>query len=199
MDSHRSIMERNDSESGYLGLYVGPMYSGKTSKLQELYKQYKFCSIPTMVINYAADTRYSSDNVMCTHDRYEVPCVMCTTLTDALPHTSKEFLDTKVFLINEGQFFPDIVEWVEKAISSEHNKSVYVCGLDGDFKRKKFGNWLDLIPLCDSIEKFRSICVDCKQRSALFSHRLTEEQQQTLIGSDCYIPLCRQCYSKRNA
>ena len=76
MYSKSAIMKRNDSESGYLGLYVGPMYSGKTSKLQELYKQYKFCEIPTMVINYAADTRYSNNNVMCTHDRDEVPCIM---------------------------------------------------------------------------------------------------------------------------
>ena len=198
MNTKSSIMEKNDSDTGYLELYVGPMYSGKTSKLRELYKQYKFCNVPTLVINYAADTRYSSDNVMCTHDRDEVPCIMCTKLSDALPHTSKEFQDTRVFLINEGQFFPDIVAWVEKAISNEYNKAVYVCGLDGDFKREKFGNWLDLIPICDSIEKFKSICADCKERRALFSHRLTEEQQQTLIGSDCYIPLCRRCYSKRN-
>ena len=42
-------------DSGFIGMYIGPMYSGKTSKLRELYKQYTFCKIPVEVINYAED------------------------------------------------------------------------------------------------------------------------------------------------
>ena len=33
----------------FITLYLGPMYSGKTSKLLELYKQYAFCNINTIV------------------------------------------------------------------------------------------------------------------------------------------------------
>ena len=45
--------------SGYLELFIGPMFSGKTSKLIELYKQYKFCNIPVLVINHSIDNRYT--------------------------------------------------------------------------------------------------------------------------------------------
>lgn len=192
-------------DNGYLGIFVGPMYSGKTSKLIELYKQFKFCGIETMTVNYAEDTRYSN-NMLSTHDMHMIPCIMVTTLSEIadIINTPKEkivenhktFMDAKVILINEGQFFSDIVEWVKKAVC-EYNKSVYICGLDGDFKRELFGNWLNLIPLCDSIEKLHSFCSGCKKRPALFTHRTSLDTRQKVIGSDdMYVPLCRLCYDK---
>ena len=66
--------------------------------------------------------------------------------------------------------------------------------LDGDFNRQLFGNWLELIPMCDTVEKLHSFCSGCKKREALFSHRLTSEKEQKVIGSNNYVPLCRKCY-----
>ena len=40
-----------------------------------------------------------------------------------------------VILINEGQFFKDLYKFVDYIVNSP--QKVYVCGLDGDFKRKK--------------------------------------------------------------
>ena len=77
------------------------------------------------------------------------------------------------------------------------NKKIYICGLDGDFERKKFGSILDLIPLCDKVEKLSSLCSICKDGApGIFSLRLTKEKQQTLVGSNNYIPVCRNCYEK---
>ena len=75
---------------------------------------------------------------------------------------------------------------------------VYICGLDGDFKRKPFGNWLDLIPLCDKVTKLTAYCKLCKKRDAIFSHRLGYEESQTVIGNN-YMSLCRECYNKLNS
>jgi thymidine kinase len=78
-----------------------------------------------------------------------------------------------------------------------HNKKIYICGLDGDFERKKFGSILDLIPLCDKVSKLTSLCSLCKDGTpAIFSMRLTEEKEQTIVGSNNYIPVCRKCYKK---
>ena len=80
-----------------------------------------------------------------------------------------------------------------------HKKTVYVYALDGDFKRNKFGSVLDLIPYCDKVKKLTSLCSICKNGTkAIFSHRLSEEEQQVVIGSDNYIPLCRKCYHEKN-
>ena len=77
----------------------------------------------------------------------------------------------------------------------KYNKKVYICGLDGDFERKKFGQILDLIPMCDKVTKLTSLCSQCKDGTpGIFSMRLTNETAQTVVGSDNYIPVCRKCY-----
>ena len=188
-------MENKTKECGYLGIYVGPMYSGKTSKLLELYKQYTFCKISTAVINYSEDTRYTDESMLSTHDKVMVPCHLTTSLYEAFPINLEEMNKYEIYLINEGQFYSDIVEWVKEVISPPYNKTVYICGLDGDFKRKVFeNNWLHLIAYSDTVEKLTAICTKCKNAKAIFSQRLTKEMEQKVIGSDCYTPLCRKCY-----
>ena len=203
-------MELYYADSGYLEIIKGPMFSGKTTRIMDIYKKYSFCDIKTMVINYAKDERYSV-NMLSSHDKIMIPCIKSLTLNDvvniidasavataSLPASvsgkyAVEFLEAKAILINEGQFFPDIVEWVRIAVEKYH-KNVYICGLNSDFKRNKFGNWLDLETISDNVVLLHSFCSHCKKRPAIFSHRLSNESAQEVIGSDCYIPVCRKCY-----
>ena len=182
-------------ESGYLEIILGPMYSGKTSRLVEIYKQCKLCNIPVAVINHSIDTRYDSGDLLSTHDKIKIPCIKTTNLFDIYENEDVYF--SKVILINEGQFFPDLYHFVEDMISNINKKKVYICGLDGDFKRQKFGEILDLIPLCDKVTKLTSLCSICKNGApGIFSKRITLETEQTVVGSDNYIPVCRKCYNK---
>lgn len=175
--------------SGYLELIIGPMFSGKTSRLIELYHSYYDKGKNVLVINYSEDTRYHS-SMLSTHDRVMIPCVFTTMLAEICSESA--LLNKDVVLINEGQFFPDLFDVVYKMVEV-YNKRVYICGLDGDFRRQKFGNLLDLIPLCDRVNKLHSKCEICG-KNALFSHRITNEINQVVVGSTNYVPLCRHCY-----
>lgn len=178
--------------SGYLELIIGPMYASKTSKLVEIYKQCKFCNISVTVINHSIDNRYD-DDLLSTHDKIKIPCIKTEKLFD-IKETFK-VATSEVILINEGQFFPDLEDFVKMLL--ENNKKIYVCGLDGDFERKKFGQILDLIPLCDKVHKLSSLCSLCKNGTkGIFSMRLSGEKEQMVVGSDNYIPVCRYCYEK---
>ena len=179
---------------GYLGLICGCMFSGKTSKLIELFKQYTLCNITIGVINHAGDDRYGTSDLS-THDGRRIPCIRATTLSGLESHDS--ICAARVILINEGQFFPDIVPWVTARVEDEA-KIVFVCGLDGDFARQGFGTWLDLIPLADEITKLSALCSSCKLHPGIFSRRLTADTGQILIGSSQYIPVCRKCYNANN-
>jgi len=181
-------MNTNHQKNGYLEIILGPMFASKTSRLIEIYKQCVFCSIPVTVFNHAIDKRYH-DTLLSSHDGTMVPCIQLEKLEN---EWEKEASDSDVILINEGQFFPDLYEAVNEMLKQK--KRVFVCGLDGDFERKKFGQILDLIPLCDKVMKQHSLCSICKDgTSAIFSQRLTKDKQQTLVGSDNYIPVCRAC------
>ena len=202
MQSFENMSKQNST--GYLELFVGPMFSGKTSKLLEIYKQYKFCNVQIAVINHSADTRYH-ESMLSSHDKVMIPCIQTKELLTLWNYAIlDETIDYKgiihvalheaeVILINEGQFFEDLYPCVLQMLAE--NKKVYIAGLDGDFERKKFGGLLDLIPLCDKITKLTSLCSICKDGTpGIFSLRLTKEKEQMLIGSDNYIPVCRYCY-----
>jgi thymidine kinase len=196
--------------SGYLEIILGSMYSGKSTRLVEIYNQCIFCNISVVVINHCIDNRYD-DKLLSTHDKIKIPCIKTERLFDIwtdhidmednveiVPRIKDKFkiATSDVILINEGQFFPDLEEFVKLLL--KNNKKVYICGLDGDFERKKFGQILDLIPLCDTVHKLTSLCSLCKNGTkGIFSMRLTSEKEQTVVGSDNYIPVCRKCYEKR--
>ena len=186
--------------TNYLELFVGPMYSGKTSVLIQLFKKYTFCNIPVVVINHSTDTRY--DNTMlCTHDNVMIPCIQTNNLSDVLENTeyNSNIVDAKVILINEAQFYPDLYDFVIFMLNEYDGKKIYISGLDVDFQRKKFGRILDLIPICDKITKLNSLCSLCKNGEfGIFSLRLSEETQQTLVGSDNYVPVCRSCFDLKS-
>jgi thymidine kinase len=185
----------SSSNSGYLELIIGPMFSGKTSRLVEVYKQCKFCNISVSVINHSIDKRYDNE-LLSTHDKIKIPCTQTERISEFWNETNlTDNLIGDVILINEGQFFEDLYECVIDML--EKGKKVYICGLDGDFERKKFGAILDLIPLCDKVNKLTSLCSICKNGTpGIFSMRLTNEKEQTVVGSDNYIPVCRKCYNK---
>lgn len=185
-----------NNNTAYLELYVGPMFSGKTAKILEIYKQCVFCEISVCIVNHSLDKRYH-DTMVSSHDKVMAPCLQATELNELWSIAEKTSIlkCCDVILINEGQFFPDLYEVVTNML--KHKKKVYICGLDGDFERKKFGNILDLIPLCDKVTKLTSICSKCKNGTpGIFTMRLTTEKTQTVVGSDNYIPVCRNCYEE---
>lgn len=200
-------------QAGYLELILGSMFSGKSTRLVEIYNQCKFCDIPVVAVNHDIDNRYDEEPSMVTHDKTKIPCIKTNMLkniwnpelkglsdeTGLISQASANCLITKyskVILINEGQFFDDLFDVVNNMVN--HGKQVYICGLDGDFERKKFGQMLDLIPLCDKVTKLTSLCSICKNGTpGIFSMRLTSETAQTVVGSENYIPVCRRCYTTK--
>jgi len=205
--------------SGYLELIVGPMFSGKTTKILEIYEQYKDTN-SVVVLNYVGDTRYNNSVITegsfaftegsfaftegsfaftegsfaFTHDKKMIPCISLHTISEIWKTQPTHAIHSaEIILINEGQFFDDLADCVLDMVENK-KKRVYICGLDGDFQRKKFGQILDLIPHCDKITKLTANC-ECG-KLAIFSHRIVSIKNQVLIGSsDSYKPVCRDCYT----
>ena len=188
------LMTSQSKTAGYLEIILGPMWSGKTSALLKIYRQYSFCKSRICVINYEADVRYS-ETMLSTHDKEMIPCILGFSMEEIMKIHKDEIENSDVILINEGQFFRDIVPFTIKMVEEERKK-VYICGLDGDFKRDKIGNLLDLIPMCDKMTKLHALCSQCKDGTlAPFTLRSTCDTEQVLIGNDIYMPLCRSCYN----
>lgn len=194
--------QQQNENTGYLGMVIGSMYAGKTTYLLDEIENYKENNGNTnniLVIKHSFDTRYDDNNTeepskshIISHNDKKYPCLTFSCLKDIL---NLDYLENKeIIIIDEAQFFTDIYD-VVVILVEQLNKRVYLAGLDGDFTRMPFnnGDFLKLIPFADEVVKLNSKCAFCDKRG-VFSRRMVNNQEQILIGSSCYKPVCRTHY-----
>lgn len=180
---------------GVLKLYLGCMFSGKSSEIIAECHRRLAINQKILGINFIEDTRYSNEDYIINHNKDKIKCIKVRNLKDV---SIKLIEENDFIFIDEGQFYSDLIDNVLLWVNF-YKKSVYVFGLDGDFKQKPFGDILKLIPYCDDIIKLKALCVLCKNGTdALFTHRLVGGNEQVLIGNDNYIAVCRNHYNELN-
>eukprot|EP00069_Balaena_mysticetus_P020888 bmy_13156T0 len=112
-----------------------------------------------------------------------------------LRDVAQEALGVAVIGIDEGQFFPDIVEFSETMANA--GKTVIVAALDGTFQRKAFGTILNLVPLAESVVKLTAVCMECFREAAYTKRLGVEKEVEVIGGADKYHSVCRLCYFKK--
>lgn len=181
-----------------LEIILGPMFSGKSSYLLSSIRKYREIGWPIYIITSSFDKRYTSDNKIVNHNQESCNADSAVEkLSDV--SNKKDYLDAKVVIIEEAQFYPDLVEFVLEAVEV-YDKHVIVAGLDGDASRKPFGKLLDLIPYADSIVKLKALCKKCGDGTeALFTSKKVHDNATVDIGgSDKYEALCRRHFIAYN-
>jgi thymidine kinase len=179
-------------ENGRIEVILGCMFSGKTTELIRVYQKWHGKNQEPLVINFEGDTRYGDDDQLRTHNKLSVKCIKVNKLNNV---DIELIQNANIILINEGQFFSDLVEFC-KYWTDEQQKYIVVCGLDGDYKREPFQNIMNLIPLANSVTKLTGFCDECIHPvEAVFTGRITNSDERILIGgNDMYKPLCRYHY-----
>ncbi|XP_048871503.1 thymidine kinase, cytosolic [Brienomyrus brachyistius] len=172
---------------GQIQVIFGPMFSGKSTELIRRVRRFQVARYKCLVIKYAKDTRYSELG-MATHDMSTMEAVPASRLQEVYGLA----LGAEVLGIDEGQFFPDTVQFCEEM--ANQGKTIIVAALDGTFQRKAFGNILGLIPLAESVVKLNAVCMQCFKEAA-YTKRLGDEKEVEVIGgADKYQAVCRTCY-----
>jgi len=132
---------------------------------------------------------------MSTHDRVMMDACSAGRL-DAVREneaTAEKYERAQVIGIDEGQFFPDLLEFCERA--ANEGKIVIVSALDGTFERKPFGKILNLIPLAEKVDKLNAVCTVCYQDAAFTFRKSNDTAVEIIGGAEMYVPLCRGCFA----
>lgn len=179
---------------GRIEIIIGCMFSGKSSELIRRVKRYEAINIKVLSINYDKDNRYGNSNQIITHDQISKNAMSINKLKPILG--IDEFKTSSIIAINEGQFFEDLYDFVTTA-ADYFNKTIIVCGLDGDYQRNVFGDILRLIPHSESVQKIDALCKLCHDGTkAWFTKRISHSNQRIEIGgAESYIPVCRTHYN----
>jgi thymidine kinase len=168
------------------------MYSGKSTELIRRVNRFKSIGKKVLVINHNIDNRYTNEDAVVSHSGSSVESIK----SDSIENIN--VCEYDVIAIDEGQFFEDlyprVLFWTD-----EHQKTVVIAGLSGDFQRKTMGQLLSLIPHCDDLSFTRAYCSSCRNGThATFTLRLTDDTEQVVVGTtDMYMAVCRSCYLKQ--
>jgi len=192
-----------DFSDGKLELVLGTMFSGKTSYMLSKIAFFADLGFTIIYVNIEFDNR--SDDTFSTHNPFlnskeygkkgNIEKNVSMIKTKELKAIN--YQDYDIVLIDEAHFFLDLVEFVNKLL--ENKKYVIVGSLIADFKGNKFGQTIDLIPICDEVHRLQAYCAKCaeskKCRVAIYSKRVTQSNETVEIGgSEKYIPVCRSHY-----
>ena len=175
-----------------LTIVLGPMFSGKSSYLLSSIRKYNEIGWSTYIITSCFDNRYTNETKIVNHNQESCKAdIAVEKLSDI--SNKKDYLESKVIIIEEAQFYPDLVDFVLEAVEV-YEQHVIVAGLDGDASRKPFGKILELIPYADSIVKLKAYCKVCGDGTeALFTSKKVHDEKVVDIGSsDKYEALCRK-------
>ena len=192
-----------DFSDGKLELVLGTMFSGKTTYMLSKISFFADLGFKILYLNIDFDNR--SDNIFSTHNmflnskEYEKKGNVKKNVTMI---KTKELMNIKfdnydIVLIDEAHFFYDLIDYVNLLLKNK--KYVIVGSLIGDFKGAKFGQTIDLIPICDNIHRLQAYCSKCAEEKkcnvAIYSKRVSSCIDTIDIGgSEKYIPVCRKHY-----
>ncbi|KAH0790945.1 thymidine kinase family protein [Histomonas meleagridis] len=172
---------------GRIELIFGPMFAGKTTELLRRIKRAELARFQCIIIKYAKDDRYSTDKVS-THDMNTQSAFSTNLLIPCYEMCSKY----DVIGVDEGQFFPDIVEFSEKL--ANNGKVVIIAGLDGTYQRKPFGNLIYLISKCEKITKLTAICTETGSEASFTQRTIKSDEIELIGGANMYRAASRKSF-----
>jgi thymidine kinase len=177
-----------ESGEGKIELIIGPMFSGKSTRLIEQMRKYVYKAKKTIMVKYYADQRYSEKSEVVTHDLIKYDSINCKLLRNSF-ETLKQY---DVIGIDEGQFFADLVEVCEELALM--GKIILIAALNGDFRMEPFPVIQRIISKSDKIKLLKAYCFNC-HKDAKFSLRIVQSNETVLIGAgEAYKPACRECH-----
>lgn len=171
-------------------IILGCMFSGKSTELLRRCHRYEAINKNVLLINHSSDSR--TDNSIKTHRNIKHNALKTTSLLSVID--TDDFNKAHVIGIDEAQFFSDLYNFVLAA--EKYDKIIIIAGLDGDFNRKPFGQILDCIPLCDTVEKLTAMdMIDKDGTPGIFTKRIVSNDDQVLVGaSEYYMAVSRNNY-----
>ena len=186
---------------------VGPMFSGKSTWLNQELTELADLGLKVLKISHSDDHRpsvHASDEAGSTHSssyKRLSPKIVPLKVPD-LMHADAQVQEYDVIGIDEGQFYPDLLKYVVKWSESDY-KPIYVAGLDGTHERKPMGDILAVCSVADTFQKFQAKCRKCIERGisehhvaqnftdAIFSMKITGSRSITEVGgADMYQSVC---------
>ncbi|MGI6330115.1 MAG: hypothetical protein ACOXZR_04705 [Bacilli bacterium] len=171
-------------------VYIGPMYSGKTTAIIDLYlntwnKEEVLCFKPEL------DTR-SHSKIKSRNIEQSIEAITIKRIEEIDKYLEDKI--TKIF-IDEAQFLKGDVNYLLE-LSLIKNMEIHIAGLSLTSEQKPFGLMPEILSIADEIKIFKAICYICNKPAA-YTYYNGKKETEILVGSKGYMPLCKECLLKK--
>lgn len=172
-------------------MFVGPMWSSKTTKLLLEVERAKYQKKRVVLFKPTVDDRYNVSSIV-SHSGWSIPARVIKNGYDILPELQQLEHMPDIVAIDEAFMLPkisNVVIWLFR-----NNISSVIASLDMSYSCKPFHEIQNLMPWATSIEKCTSVCTVCGQ-DAFYTYRKTvdhdrPEPELLVGGGEIYEPRC---------
>ena len=187
-------MIESRSQSGWIEVVCGSMFSGKTEELIRRIKRAQIARQKIQCFKPVIDDRYSKEHVM-SHDASKVlskPVEKSWQILESIDD------NTRIVAIDEVQFFDEaIVEVCQKL--ANRGLRVITAGLDMDYRGQPFEPMPKLLAVAEYVTKLSAICMSCGGPASR-TQRLVDGSDRIAVGSKgMYEARCRFCHEVPSA
>ena len=193
-------MLSNTQMQANIHLFIGPMFSGKTTTLLAEYQKKKIASAYIKrdfprIFRKDTDKRFCLEGIQTHSGIIQLDAISISCLAEINEHYS----DTTDIFIDEGQFFEGLrdkcLSWVRSG------KNVYVAALDCYAAHPLHPMWaevMDLLPYA-LVTRLTSICFRCKGEATLsMQYETSAIPIEKIGGTDLYYTSCVHCCDMMN-
>jgi len=171
-------------------IYVGPMFSGKTSAMMLAYDRMRHSGKRCAIFKPHIDDRYDVKAVV-THSGWNIPATGITNGSDLLSKLAAMDEEPSIVAVDEAFMLDgiaDVLIWMFRS-----GISVIVSTLDLSYSGKTFSEVNAMLPWATEIHKCKAACTVCGE-DANFTYMkqfVNDDSDQVKVGgAEMYEPRC---------
>ena len=179
-----------------INTYVGPMFSGKSDSLINIYSKIWNKDI-VMAFKPKNDTR-DENYIKSKNSDLIIPAYYIEYLEeiyDYIDEREKNGKHVSTIFIDEAQFLKGSVD-VLTDLSVNYDIDFYIGGLNMTSEQKPFGLMPYIMAVSENVDVIKGFCVECNKPS-IYTYYEGEKDSDVLVGDGNYTSLCRKCLAKK--
>ena len=180
---------RHPSQSGWIEVITGSMFSGKSEELIRRLRRAQIARQKVQIFKPSFDNRFAEAEIV-SHSEMRIQGVNVGSSAELMRLVND---DTEVVGIDEAQFFDkDLPDACTRLAGA--GKRVVVAGLDTDYLGRPFEPMPIMMAIAEYVTKTHAICMVCGN-PASHTQRLVASDERLLLGAGgTYEARCRKCF-----
>lgn len=174
-----------------LVIFVGPMFSSKTSLLLQSIERFKYQNKKIVAFKPKMDERYSKSEIV-SHGGWKLKAEPINNGSEMLDWISVNISDVNVIAIDEFFMIPNVSSAVLDLFKA--GKTIIAASLDLSATLQPFEEVNSILPYCTKIEKCKAICVKCFG-DAQYTYAKKQISKEIVVGgSETFSAVCYNCH-----